>query len=104
MFIRDKQRADCGAAAPGPTCREGTEGDEERGKERGGKRLSNIINLHSLLFAVARAGTAGCAWLHLGIVEKGRTPTWCIATQKQVKMFGVKVKKKEKQGGLIKMR
>lgn len=50
LFIRDKQKADCGAAEPGPHAVRGpreSEGDRER-KERGGKRLSNIINLHSL--------------------------------------------------------
>lgn len=45
------------------------EGDRER-KERGGKRLSNIINLHSP-FAVAHAGTTGCTLLHHGNVEEG---------------------------------
>lgn len=50
LFIRDKQRADCEAAEPGPHAVRGpgeSEGYRER-KEWGGRRLSDIINLHSL--------------------------------------------------------
>lgn len=46
----DKQRVDCEAAKPGPHAVRGPgeqRGDGER-KERGGRRLSNVINLHSL--------------------------------------------------------
>lgn len=63
LFIRDKQRADCGAAEPGPHAVWGP-----RETEREGRSLSNIINLHSP-FAVARVGTAGCALLHCENVD-----------------------------------
>ena len=72
LFIRDKQRADWEAAEPGPHAVRGPrekEGDRER-KERGGKRLSDIINLHSP-FAVAHAGMTGCALLHHENMEEG---------------------------------
>lgn len=70
LFTRDKKRADCGAAEPGPHAVWGPRDKEPERKERGGKRLSSIINLHSPL-AVAHAGTTGCALLHYGNVEKG---------------------------------
>lgn len=71
MFIRDKQRANCEAAEPRPHAVRGPrerEGDRER-KERGGKRLSNIINLHSLRLQWPMQGP-GCARLHRGNVQE----------------------------------
>lgn len=47
----DKQRADCEAAEPGPHAGRGPEerrGDGERKEREEGRRLSNVINLHSL--------------------------------------------------------
>jgi len=69
-FVYERQtESGLWSSGAGPTCRVGAEGDRER-KEREGKSLSNIINLHSQ-FAVARVGTTGCALLHHENVDEG---------------------------------